>query len=67
VSAPAGILIALFPLLVVVWIASSVIFHLKRNAVANERSAEAHERIATALEDANTLTRIRTPKAQEPR
>jgi hypothetical protein len=66
VSAPAAILFSLFPLLIVVWIASSVIFHLKRNAAAGERSAEAHERIATALEDANTLTRIRTPKAEEP-
>ncbi|HEY3614373.1 MAG TPA: hypothetical protein VGK92_11735 [Gaiellales bacterium] len=51
-STPAGILFALLPLLFVVWIASSVIGYLRRNAEANER-------IATALEEANTLTRTR--------
>lgn len=51
-SAPAAILFTLLPLLVFVWIVTSVIGYLRRNAEANER-------IATALEEANTLARTR--------
>jgi hypothetical protein len=51
-SPPAAILFSLLPLLVFVWIVTSVIGYLRRNAEANER-------IATALEEANTLARTR--------
>ena len=48
----AAILFMLLPLLVFVWIVTTVIGYLRRNA-------EAKERIATALEEANTLARTR--------
>ena len=51
-SAPAAILFTLLPLLLVVWTVTSVLGYLRRNAEANER-------IATALEEANTLARTR--------
>jgi len=51
-NAPGAILLTLLPLLVFVWIVTTVIGYLRRNAEANER-------IATALEEANTLARTR--------
>jgi hypothetical protein len=48
----AAILFMLLPLLFFVWIVTTVIGYLRRNA-------EAKERIATALEEANTLARTR--------
>ena len=51
-NTPGAILISLGSLLVTVWIVTTVIGYLRRNA-------EAKERIATALEEANTLARTR--------
>ena len=51
-NTPGAILISLVSLLVTVWIVTSVMGYLRRNAEANER-------IATALEEANTLARTR--------
>ena len=53
-NTPGAILISLVSLLVTVWIVTSVIGYLRRNA-------EASERIAIALEEANTLARARAP------
>jgi hypothetical protein len=53
VNAPGAILVGLLPLLVFVWLVTSVLGYLRRNAEANER-------IATALEEANTLARVRS-------
>jgi hypothetical protein len=51
-NAPGAILIGLGSLAVTVWIVTTVVGYLRRNAEANER-------IANALEEANTLARTR--------
>jgi hypothetical protein len=52
---PFAILFALLPIVIVVWLVSSVLGHLRRNAEANERIAE-------PLEEANALRRVRSSR-----